>query len=94
MVFTSIMRKHIQIILQGQVERQGNRFQALRIARTLNITGTVAEEPGRIIIEAEGEEAQLNMMVDNLRGYLNGLLAGDILIAEKELAFYNEFRML
>jgi acylphosphatase len=88
------MLKHTQIEFQGQIEKQGNRFHALVMARSLDIKGSVEEDAGHILIEAEGEASQLEKMIAWFREYINGNRKATIRIEEKELVFYDEFRIV
>ncbi len=88
------MRKHIQIEFHGKVEKQGNRFHTLAAARSLDIKGSVKEDADHILIEAEGEISQLDKMIAWFREYINGNLMDKIRIEEKELTFYDDFRIV
>jgi acylphosphatase len=88
------MAVRLQIKLPCSMEQQGNRFRTLIIARVLRLTGFVAEEPGHLWIEAEGEEPQLDQLIGKLKEMLYGIDFSRMEITEKPLVFGDDFRIM
>lgn len=89
-----VMIRHIQIQIEGQLTHLGFKLQTMIAARNMQINGTVAEMPGKMVIEAEGEEKNLNGLLTWCK---NGPLSekpGNITVYDKPLAYYDEFTIL
>lgn len=54
------MHKHFTITLSGNLVHKGLKFRAMILADKFGIKGSVAENENQIVIEAEGEEKDLN----------------------------------
>ena len=88
------MTKHYQIILKGSFRQSGFRFHTLMAAHSLSIAGMVIERDGNIIIEAEGEETNLEEFVKWCRSDNRITAPESAEVIEKPLAYYNEFLIL
>lgn len=88
------MQKHYQYIITGNVENTGFRFHAFMGASTLKINGEVKEEPGKVIIEAEGEETALLNFINWCRKGPSGSKIETFHSNEKDIVGYAEFRIL
>lgn len=59
------MKKNLQIIVSGDVQSVSFRYHALLAALPLKLTGWAANMPnGQVMIEAEGDEASLNKLLE------------------------------
>lgn len=59
------MKKNLQIEIAGDVQGVGFRYQAMKYARSLGLTGWAANTShGHVHIEAEGETVQLAVLLD------------------------------
>ena len=85
------MVKHYRITVFGQITHMGYRFRTLHAARLLSITGTVAETPEGLIIEAEGEETRLKQLVSFFKELPSPDPPMVIKIDEMPLRYFNEF---
>jgi acylphosphatase len=57
--------KHLNIRVSGRVQGVGFRYSAVQIARSFGIKGFIRNEPdGSVYIEAEGEEAGIELFLD------------------------------
>jgi len=88
------MKKHYQIILKGRFQRSGFRFHAFLAAHTLSIRGMATERDGNIIIEAEGDENELEEFIKWCREGNRTPSPESVEVIEKPLAYYNEFLIL
>lgn len=62
------MKKRLEARVQGIVQGVGFRFFVQRNAATLGLNGVARNEPdGSVSVTMEGEEADLNRMVEALR---------------------------
>ncbi len=88
------MKKHYQIILKGSFRQSGFRFHSLMAAHSLSITGMVTERNGNIVIEAEGDENELEEFIKWCRAGNQVSAPESVEVIEKPLAYYNEFLIL
>lgn len=88
------MNKHLHITVNGHLEKAGYRFRTFITAKQLNIKGYVAETSGMLTIEAEGEEAKLDLFVHFCESIPASVLPLVIEIKEKPMMFYDDFRIL
>jgi acylphosphatase len=84
----------MQIIVTGKVENTGFRLYSMRGASEFQIRGDVRQDNNRIIIEAEGEEINLNHFVEWCRKGPHSSQVHTISSTEKELAGYTDFKIL
>jgi len=58
----------VRIVIEGRVQGVGFRYFVQRRARSLRLTGRVWNRPdGRVEVDAEGERASLEALVDEVR---------------------------
>lgn len=88
------MVRHLQMIISGKVENTGFRIYALRGANLFHLTGEVSQQPDRVIIDAEGEEAYLADFEQWCRKGPEGSEISALTKLEKELVGYEDFRIL
>lgn len=88
------MEKHFQYIITGKVENTGFRFHAFMGASKLKINGEVKEEPGKVIIEAEGEETALTNYTQWCRRGPSASIIETFHVCERNIVGYKEFRIL
>lgn len=88
------MLVHKQIIIRGRVENTGFRLHAMRGASVFNILGEVRQRSGEVVIEAEGEEG-------DLEGYIEWCLKGSyssfvdsVEVFNKTVSRYMDFKIL
>ena len=86
--------KHIQIIISGDVEGTGFWFYALRGASMLGIFGCVLLKKGQLVVEAEGEEHQLNAFVEWCRKGPESAIVSSLVTSEKPVFGYDDFKIL
>ncbi len=88
------MIRHIQIQIDGQVSHLGFKLQTMIAARNMKVNGTVEEMPGKIIIDAEGEEKNVRGLVNWCKtGPISGQL-NNILVVDKPIAYFDDFTIL
>lgn len=62
------MVRRLQVRVRGQVQGVGYRYFVQRVARTLNLTGYVRNEPeGSVLVEAQGTETALQDLLRELQ---------------------------
>ena len=83
--------KHIQILVFGLAEHSGNRFRTFVTAKNLGLTGLVTEDPEKLIIEAEGEEEELDKLITYFERIHAGIPSIKTEIIEKPVMYYEEF---
>ncbi len=88
------MIRHLQMVITGKVENTGFRFYALRGANLFHLTGEVSQQPDKVIIDAEGEDARLADFEAWCRRGPEGSEIMTITKLDKELVGYEEFRIL
>ncbi len=89
------MNQHYQIILKGNFQQSGFRFHAFQAAHDCSISGQVTERNGNIIIEAEGDEKDLEKFLRWCYASKKGITAPEsIIVVKKPLAYYDEFMIL
>ncbi len=86
------IKKHLNILITGNVIRVGFRFLAMTKAYEENITGFVRNEHnGTLYIEAEGIEKDLNNFVNWCKQGPPGSKVDNIIINEGNLVNYESF---
>lgn len=85
------MTKHIQITIRGLQANSGNRFRTFVAAKQLGLSGMVNEDREKLIIEAEGDEENLNLLVRHFERINAGLPSIKTEIIEKPVMYYEEF---
>ncbi len=88
------MNQHYQITLKGNFKQSGFRFHAFQAAHDFSIRGQVNESNGNIIIEAEGDEKDLEKFLEWCYASKGAVLPESIMVAKKPLAYYNDFLIL
>jgi len=86
------MIRHYQIILEGEFQKLGYRFHTFLAAQTFNLNGSVCQKEDKIIIDAEGNE-------ENLNEFVRWCQKGNgkkpcVHVVEKPLAYFNQFLIL
>lgn len=62
------MNKHLDITVRGRVQGVGFRAFVKHVAEKLAIKGTVKnQDDGSVFIEAEGDESQLNLLIEKCK---------------------------
>lgn len=90
----SNMVRHMQMVISGRVENTGFRLYALWGANQMRINGTVSQNQGEIIIEAEGEEADLEQFIQWCRTGPTSCRIESFEIIEKNVSAYQDFKIL
>jgi acylphosphatase len=86
--------KHLNILIRGWVQGVGFRYSALKAARSFNINGFVRNESdGSVYIEAEGEEANLEMFLNWCRKGPPFGRVDEVTQTESGLRGFEEFRI-
>ncbi len=88
------MKQHYQIILKGNFQQSGLRFHAFQAAHDCSIRGQVTERNGNIIIEAEGDENDLEKFLEWCYASKSNTAPESIIVVKKPLAYYDEFLIL
>jgi|GEM_PF-179046 len=86
------MKKNLSITITGMVQHVGFRFYAMQAAYKYLINGTIHNsEHDKVIIEAEGEEENLDQFVLWCKRGSPGSRVTDIIIKEGQLKNYSGF---
>ncbi len=85
------MKKRLEILVKGNVQRVGFRNHAAEIAVELGITGSAAYVDHDILIEAEGNAEQLDSFVDWCRKGPAGCTIESLEITETILLHDSKF---
>ncbi len=85
------MKKHIQITIRGLNANTGNRFRTFVVAKQLGLSGLVYKDPEKLIIEAEGEEEELDKLITYFERIHAGIPSIKTEIIEKPVMYYEEF---
>ncbi len=88
------MNQHYQIILKGSFRQSGFRFHTFHAAHDFSIRGQVSEQNGNIIIEAEGDEKDLEKFLKWCYASKGITIPESIMVVKKPLAYYDEFMIL
>lgn len=64
------------------------------VARKMEINGTVAELPGKFVIDAEGDEKQLSGLLTWCKNGPISEKPGKITVSDKPLAYFDDFTIL
>ncbi len=88
------MLVHKQIIIRGRVENTGFRLHAMRGASVFNIFGEVCQREGEVVIEAEGEERDLEGYIEWCGKGSNISMVDSIEVQQKPAYGYFDFKIL
>ena len=88
------MNQHYQIILKGNFQQSGFRFHAFQAAHDCSIRGQVSERHGNIIIEAEGDEQDMEKFLKWCYSSQGTTPPESIMVVKKPLAYYDKFLIL
>ncbi len=88
------MVKHFHIDIKGKVNQLGYKLHTMILANKYTILGNISEWNNLIEIEAEGEEANLEIFIASCKKGLPESKIIEIMINEKPLAYYDEFTIL
>jgi acylphosphatase len=88
------MLLHKQIIIRGRVENTGFRLHAMRGASVFNIFGEVRQREGEVVIEAEGEERDLEGYIEWCGKGVYRSIVQSIDTNEKTIFGYSDFKIL
>ena len=85
-----------RIWYSGHVQGVGFRYAARKVAEGFTITGTVENlDDGRVLIEVEGEEKEINAFRSDLEYRLKSYIRGQSTQEESvEKRRFNDFRIL
>lgn len=89
-----MMKKRQRIIIKGNVQRVGFRHQAGELANELGITGKAVYINHDILIEAEGNEQELNQFLDWCRKGPEGCCIESIELTELPLLNQEVFEIV
>ncbi len=84
---------HHEIVhFSGRVQGVGFRYQTLQVARGFDVTGFVRNLPdGRVVLEAEGNEAEVGAFIAALQEEMNGYIGQTERTADKREPHYKGF---
>ena len=86
--------KHISIIVSGIVQGVGFRYSALQAAKSFSVNGYVENlQDGRVMIEAEGNEENVNAMLEWVKEGPPRAKVRDIDIMDKKPEYYSRFEI-
>jgi len=89
------MKKHYKIRIYGRVQRVGFRFTTVQKAYLFNLKGFVRNKSdGSILIEAEGEEEDLQKLIDWCKIGPTGCVIDNVEIEEGVLKNYASFEVV
>jgi acylphosphatase len=88
------MIRHLQIIISGKLENTGFRLYALWGASQMEIKGSVEQQPDQIIIEAEGEESDVEQFVQWCKKGPESSKIDSFETIEKNIKSYQDFKIL
>jgi acylphosphatase len=88
------MAKNLQMIITGKVENTGFRFWAFKRATELHINGMVRQEPGKVVIVAEGEESDLETFTYWCRKGPSTGVIDTFHVSEGSFIGYRDFRIM
>ena len=88
------MNQHYQIILKGNFQQSGFRFHALQAAHDFSIRGQVSERNDNIIIDAEGDEHDMEKFLKWCYSSQGTPPPESIMVVKKPLAYYDKFLIL
>jgi acylphosphatase len=88
------MKRHVQVVVNGQVVNKGFRLFALMGSVTYGIKGNVRQDSGNVIIEAEGEENDVNAFILYCRTGPPASMIESLNINEKRIVGYDDFKIL
>jgi len=89
------MKKNLSITITGMVQHVGFRFYATQAAYKYLISGTIHNsEYNKVIIDAEGEEENLDQFVLWCKRGSPGSRVMDIIIEEGQLKNYRGFKVI
>ena len=87
-------KKRWRILFEGQVQGVGFRFTTQQKARLLGIKGWVKNLPdGKVELEAEGREEDLNNLLLSLKETFAGLISSYTIKEEIYQGEYNDFQI-
>ncbi|MCF8234621.1 MAG: acylphosphatase [Bacteroidales bacterium] len=88
------MKKSLSIRVKGRVQNVGFRYHTNKNANELGIKGFVQNKPdGSVYLEAEGEESDLQKLVDWLHRGPGWAEVKEVDITEQPLQQYNCFKV-
>ncbi len=90
----SNMVRHLQLVISGRVENTGFRLYALWGANQMRINGQVSELPGQVIIEAEGEESDLDQFIQWCKKGTTTCEIHSFSTTQKKISAYQDFKIL
>ncbi|MCF8365250.1 MAG: acylphosphatase [Bacteroidales bacterium] len=87
------MIKHFNIIISGDLQHKGYKLRMMMLASQHRIKGSVEEKNEEIVVEAEGEEADINGFFQAIK-HIQPAGAGKSIIHKNEtteLSYFDEF---
>ncbi len=88
------MIRHYHIKIKGEINQLGYKLHTMILANKHTVFGNVSEWTNLIEIEAEGEEANLEIFIATCKKGLTGSKIDEVVVNEKPLAYYDEFTIL
>ena len=90
------MRQHFTITIRGNLQHKGYKLRTMILANKYHITGSVAEEEHKIIIDAEGEAKELTFFMDeiNKQQAVMNMQDSTMESCPEPLRYFDEFRIL
>lgn len=85
-------RERREIHFSGRVQGVGFRYTTRSIASRYPVTGFVQNLPdGQVLLVVEGEPAELDRLLDNLRAEMKRHIRGEQLVTEKATGEFTDF---
>jgi acylphosphatase len=88
------MIRHLQFVIKGKVENKGFRLYALWGASECNIKGEARQFEGKIIVEAEGLQSDLNRFTEWCKKGPAGSVIESFEINNLVVLDYQDFKIL
>lgn len=87
------MHKHFTITFSGNLFHKGLKLRAMMLASKFGITGSVTEDRNQIVIEAEGDEKDLNQFYKSISMYIEKDNANNTAYVTESmsLSYFEEF---
>lgn len=90
--YTNKMKKHVNLIISGKVQHVGFRFMAMQAAYKYGVFGYARNKNnGNIMIEAEGDEDNVNNFIEWCKIGPMGSTIKEIEMEEGEMQDYKAF---
>jgi len=88
------MNKHFQVTIDGDFRKSGKRFHTFLVAKSFQIKGSVAIKENQLVIEAEGDEVNLQKFIMWCKHFHLDAETVAFSADEKPLSYYDDFLIL